>query len=275
MLIKSLRWRRDESMNATIVVVPSKIMTYSCFLNVIDRFDHFRFSHTTVRKEKKVPKSIFRFLLEASVLNRCALHRFVASNFLETKLSLCEFNRRVAESFVTPLLARRPEQITVRKLSVNKDSPSSIHMLLSTYASVCVRCFHCRRRGFLDRSIWTRFACFQCSLAFDAECFSLWNYRKKFEEASQEVASKLYTSDSAAVTTRKWFRNLCAVLGVSDEYLSKEMARKISQSDRRANSSPPQFVQIQRGNSLCGSFILSQCSIAEPDEGKVILQQST
>lgn len=116
-MVKTRRWKEEESMNATIVEISSIIMAYSWFMNGVDRFDQLRSSHTTARKEARTPMSVFTFLLDASILNGYTLHRYIAPEFRETILLLREFKRCVGEIFLAPFLAMRQERVTVRPQS--------------------------------------------------------------------------------------------------------------------------------------------------------------
>lgn len=98
------------------------------------------------------------------------------------------------------------------------------------------------------------------------ECFTVWNHRENFEEANPEVASELENVNSAAITTRKRFRKVCNMSGVSYVCLPKKKTRNISHGDGYANSRASQFVNMQHNNPTGGSLILSKCLIAEDEE---------
>eukprot|EP00737_Agarophyton_chilense_P005115 gb/GEZJ01007203.1/.p1 GENE.gb/GEZJ01007203.1/~~gb/GEZJ01007203.1/.p1 ORF type:complete len:188 (+),score=13.02 gb/GEZJ01007203.1/:250-813(+) len=60
--------------------VPSTIVAYTLFMNGVDRFDQFRSTTATVRKEQRVPMSILTFVLDTSNLNWHALLKCISSS---------------------------------------------------------------------------------------------------------------------------------------------------------------------------------------------------
>lgn len=61
-------------MHATVIEVPAIVMSYNLFMNGVDRFDQLRSSHSIARREKRVPMSVFTFLLDPSIVNAFALY---------------------------------------------------------------------------------------------------------------------------------------------------------------------------------------------------------
>ena len=105
-LVKIRRWMGTESLHPTIIEVPAVVMTYNLFMNGVGRFDQLRASHTTARKERRVPMYIFTFLLDASVINAYALYKALDNPSGAPLVSFSEFKRQVAEHFVTARLRK-------------------------------------------------------------------------------------------------------------------------------------------------------------------------
>lgn len=67
------RWTGDESLRHSTLQVPPLIIAYNLFMNGVDRFDQFRSTSATMRKERRVTMSIFTLVVDACVLSAHAL----------------------------------------------------------------------------------------------------------------------------------------------------------------------------------------------------------
>lgn len=94
----------DDALHATIVIVPAVVMVCNLFTNGLDRFDQLRASHMTARRERRMPLSVFTFLLYATVQSRYALYRSIKEPQIDT-MTFKEFKRRVEEGMVASLFS--------------------------------------------------------------------------------------------------------------------------------------------------------------------------
>ena len=71
------RWLGNESMHRTVVQVPAIIVAYNIFMNGVDKFDQYRSTNATERREKRVTMTIFTFLLDAAMMNAYAIQGLI------------------------------------------------------------------------------------------------------------------------------------------------------------------------------------------------------
>lgn len=87
-----------ETFHRTELNVPAIIVAYNLFINSVDRFDQMRSTNVGARREKRVPMSIFTFLLDASIHNALALLKEL---YPRKAVYIKEFKRTVAQQLVS------------------------------------------------------------------------------------------------------------------------------------------------------------------------------
>ena len=87
------RWNGDEIFHRTSYLVPAIIVAYNIFMNSVDRFDQYRQTNCTERREKRVPMSILTFILDAAINNAYALYQKMN---IDDTVNFKEFKRRIA-----------------------------------------------------------------------------------------------------------------------------------------------------------------------------------
>lgn len=93
---KLRKWMDNERMHATTVEAPAVFTGDIHYMSFVDRFDQLRAAHKTDRKERCITMSIFRFLLDARVINAYALYSTLEGGADKRLMTLQEFKRQVA-----------------------------------------------------------------------------------------------------------------------------------------------------------------------------------
>lgn len=118
-------WLGTESITRTKLHVPAPVVAYNLFINSVDRFDQYRSTNSIMRRDKRVPMSIFTNLLDASMQNSFTiLHNITIPG--SVNYAMREFKRRVASQMVEPLL-----DLGMRNISLKTE-----RLLLSVMSTV-------------------------------------------------------------------------------------------------------------------------------------------
>lgn len=124
------RWMENESMKIKTMEVPCCVVSYNVFMNSVDPFDLFRSNNTIMRREKRVPISIFIYLLYASIQNAFTL--FQSITFLgEVNYELHEFKRQIAAQFLEHFLEGFRKNTTLRAISTERTEKVTLQGKLS------------------------------------------------------------------------------------------------------------------------------------------------
>ena len=67
-------------MHLSVFMVPDLTLAYNFFINRVDRFDQLRSKNASTGKEKRVPMSIFTFMLDETMHNGF----FIGKNLIPT-----------------------------------------------------------------------------------------------------------------------------------------------------------------------------------------------
>lgn len=70
-----LRWTNENMLNRDILRVPSIIVAYNLFMNLVDIMDQLRATCATKRRERRVTMSLYTFILDLAINNVFALYR--------------------------------------------------------------------------------------------------------------------------------------------------------------------------------------------------------
>ena len=93
--LKSLTcWTDNEAMNKAVFHVPTIIVAYNHFMNLVNRLDQLRSTNPTRRKEKRVEMTIFTLFLDLAINNAYALLPKISPN-LSAEHSFCLFKREI------------------------------------------------------------------------------------------------------------------------------------------------------------------------------------
>jgi hypothetical protein len=176
------RWIGNESMHRTVLMVPAPIVAYNIFMNGVDRFDQYRSTNPTVRKERRVPMSIFTFLLDASVQNAFAIQKSIDP---QSSCDFREFKQVIAEKLVFPYLNEK-KNLSVRRAQNNRGNDEgevrigsilSNHMLLENEGKKSANCYLCSIMKKDTTKRTSIYSCVQCKQAFNVNCFTLYHFR--------------------------------------------------------------------------------------------------
>ena len=178
------RWIGNEAMHRTVLMVPVPIVAYNIFMNGVDRFDQYRSTNPMTRKERRVPLSIFTFLLDASVQNAFAIRKTIDP---QSSCDYREFKRFIAEQLVIPYLNEKKNQSVRRARStgdndegegeVSLGSILSNHMLLENDGKRSANCYLCSLMTKDTTKRTSIYGCVQCKQAFHVNCFTLYHFR--------------------------------------------------------------------------------------------------
>ena len=187
------RWMGNESMHRTLLHVPAVVVAYNMFMNGVDKYDQYRSTNAIVRKEKRVPMSIFTFLLDASIQNAFTIMRTISAPVSAT-CSLREFKRRVAESLVTAWIEKCQRRATLQQMStsgnVHEDSLSS-HQILETEGKRSTPCKLCKIMAPDGKRRAGMYSCAQCNAGFHVNCFTFYHRRDLLQSSRPELYDKI------------------------------------------------------------------------------------
>ena len=216
------RWNGEEVFHRTSYLVPAIIVAYNIFMNAVDRFDQYRQTNSTVRREKRVPMSILTFLLDAAINNAYALFQKLK---IDNNVNFTEFKRRIA-SQLAPVVINNVVQESPMNETVSL--PTNQHMLVENNDKKRYECYLCRllkdekwenKEGVKpSKATWTYNTCLQCNKAFCLNCFNAYHnfsmlqqdhpfYANiiKNKEVNKRDNGKLRTS---IITTNTTFKNM-------------------------------------------------------------------
>ena len=173
------RWSGQETFHRTRYNVPAIIVAYNMFMNSVDRFDQYRQTNSTVRREKRVPMSILTFLLDAAINNAYALFQKLK---IDKSVNFTEFKRRIAEQLAPEVINSVVQDTSVdTNVSVSLDQ----HMLVQNNDNKRNECYLCRllkpddwvnKKGVKpSKATWTINTCVQCKKAFCLNCFNAYH----------------------------------------------------------------------------------------------------
>ncbi len=128
------RWMGNETFHRTELQVPAIIVAYNLFMNAVDRFDQMRSTNITARREKRVPMSIFTFLLDASIHNAFALLKEVDPEKANSMKDMKEFKRQVAEQLVASFSrSKKKRKVSEVEENVDTEDMEGIGTIMSTH----------------------------------------------------------------------------------------------------------------------------------------------
>ena len=139
-LAKMKRWTKKDIYHRSEYMVPSIIVAYNIFMNSVDRFDQYRQTYITLRRERRVTMSIFTFLLDASIYNAYAVYQQLNISEPRSKvMDMKEFRRIV----ITQLVGNETKRSQQQQNTNSTTMPTTIgkHILL-TSKDKKTRCCH-------------------------------------------------------------------------------------------------------------------------------------
>jgi hypothetical protein len=78
-LAKISRWTGTENLHRTDFFVAAPIVAYNMFMNGVDRMDQYRATLAAQRREKRVHKTMFTFILDLSITQAYAVYQKMSS----------------------------------------------------------------------------------------------------------------------------------------------------------------------------------------------------
>ena len=222
------RWTGQENIGRKKFAVPAMVNAYNKHMNGVDRFDQQRAVAPVLRREKRVSRSIFSFVLDACVQNAYA----VSKKLGEEGLSWWGFKHMLA----TDLMNYQGQKSGSKKKSIYKnkvrfdelrkihsniknknnimdgvESNHSNHFLLETIGHKPTPCFVCK---LMDDSSTMRpiLTCFGCKKGYHPSCFALFHC-KQVSDANYAVLEKFHKklSDRSNHEKLKMSANRCTI----------------------------------------------------------------
>jgi len=154
-------------------------------MNSVDRFDQMGSTNISARQEKRVPMSIFTFLLDASIHNAFAVLKEIDP---EKALDMKEFKRTVAAQLVAEILKSKKrkapeiEDDDENKI-VNNDIDGlgeilSSHKILENVDRKSTQCHLCNTMSDSSKEKTSIYSCIQCCQRFDVNSFTFYHFRE-------------------------------------------------------------------------------------------------
>jgi hypothetical protein len=201
------RWTGTESVGKTKFYVPAMINAYNTHMNGVDRYDQQRAVAPVLRREKRVSRSIFSFILDACVQNAYAVSKQLGEesrNWWEFKLNLAkelmnsqgqktESKKKSAYKNKLNFEELKKQQTNIQNKNNILNGVESIlsdHFLLETIEHKPTPCFVCKLMDDMStmRPILT---CFGCKKGYHASCFALFHC-KQASDVNQSVLAKFH-----------------------------------------------------------------------------------
>lgn len=188
------RWTGEEVFHRTLFQTPAIIVAYNMFMNGVDRFDQMRTTNITMRREKRVPMSIFTFLVDGAIQNAHSVWNVMNKD--PTKyIEFGEFKRRIAESLVTPQLLKIKERAALRPMRNGveiippRGDRTWHHILLRNQNGAFGNCFLCKRVTRRKRK--AVYFCSECKYAFHVNCFAFFHHNERLRESRPSLDAEI------------------------------------------------------------------------------------
>ena len=184
------RWTGNEIYHKTKLLVPAVIVAYNIFMNSVDRFDQYRQTNITQRREKRVPMSIFTFILDACINNAYAIYQKINKT---TTIDMKEFKRRIAEQLVANTKIR-VAHVQGHKFDDDTYIPMEHHTILETQnkkRNICYLCRLVQPIGATSKPASTPYFCLQCRKGFCVNCLTAYHHFKEFSSFQPDTAAKI------------------------------------------------------------------------------------
>ena len=193
-------------------------------MNSVDRFDQYRQTNCTERREKRVPMSILTFLLDAAINNAYALYQKLK---IDDTVNFKEFKRRIA-SQLAPEIINNEEIVPETSNSTPESVASNQHMLLENNNKTRNECYLCRllkpddwktKKGRKPaKATSTKYTCLQCNKAFCVNCFNAYHNFNLLQKEHPDYANKIQKTEcnkrtngqvrNTTITTNTTFKNM-------------------------------------------------------------------
>jgi uncharacterized CHY-type Zn-finger protein len=204
------RWTGTECVARTQFLVPAMIAAYNTHMNGVDRLDQSRAVAPMRRKELRVSRSIFGFIIDSCVQNAYAVSKKLKNEnrcWYDFKLELATF-LMLSQGQQSPSLKKAglllKSGMNFDNLKTNKvanqdnilagvDSITSNHFLMTTIDKVptpCIVCQVCKPKN-KKMTYRSTFTCFGCKKGFHVDCFNHFHC-KQVTDLNGSVLAKFY-----------------------------------------------------------------------------------
>lgn len=82
-------------MYRTVIQVRPVLVTQNIFINDVDRFNQQRSTNPIIRKERRVPMNLFKFILDASIKSIQCLRNWLNVNNSGVGVNILELKRKI------------------------------------------------------------------------------------------------------------------------------------------------------------------------------------
>ena len=192
-LAKLKRWTKKDIYHRTKYMVPSIIVAYNIFMNSVDRFDQYRQTYITQRRERRVTMSIFTFLLDASIYNAYAIYQQLYISEQRSKAMEMKEFRRILITQLVGNVTRKSKQ-TTNTVSSTIPITTEKHILLTSKNKKQRYCQLCRimeNTQTIKRKRRTKYSCQQCKTAFCVDCFSAYHNMDDLKQYRPDIEQKI------------------------------------------------------------------------------------
>ena len=171
-----------------------------------------------MRREKRVPMSMFTYYLDASIQNAYTLLQSIVVPG-EVTYSVSEYKRRVAVQLVQPLIDQKLRRYSLRNVASSSlvEVNSGVHVELAGMESHMIfenrgrkstPCYVCK---FVDANLkakWTTFGCTDCKTGFHVNCFTFFHRRKEIREKKRDVHGVILSVEANMNNEKRRKRNV-------------------------------------------------------------------
>jgi len=220
------RWTGQENIGRKKFCVPAMVNAYNTHMNGVDRYDQQRAVAPVLRREKRVSRSIFSFIVDACIQNAYA----VSKKLGDEKLTWWDFKLKIATELMN---SQRQKAISkentdgnnkvkfekLKKAESNIKNKNNIlngvesnltnHFLVDTINHKPTPCFVCKLMDD-DNTMRAILSCFGCRKGFHANCFALYHC-KQVSDANSAVLDTFHAklSDPGNDEKKRMSANRC------------------------------------------------------------------
>jgi len=216
-LAKISRWTGTENLHRTDFFVAAPIVAYNMFMNGVDRMDQYCATLAAQRREKRVHKTMFTFILDLSITQAYAVYQKMSSEKELPVMSYFNFKRTVCHSLILPWMngrGRNANEVNIGATDgvgqnvVNNGRvtiASSLGVINETHMLVenlprktgngkpqDIDCYLCRKMG---KEMKTIYSCIQCRKGFHVNCFTAFHYRGVLSRKHNALLDVVFNSD--------------------------------------------------------------------------------